>query len=925
MESVVCVYYRFVIAWRERNILAGVLILLSLFFIVPWGRGQVYGTFDLSHITISIEDLYARYQRAGEIPVWVPEVQGGFPMMANGFQSFFYLPHVVLRSSLPGVWVANISLLLHMWLAAAGMWWLLREVPLPTGATAVAALIYAGGGYFIGHVTLPHLFFPAAWLPLILWALLSFWRKPGWRRAAGVAVLAAAQVFAGHVQMFVYTALMMAIVGLVLAARRFDRRLWWAALVPLLVLILTAVHVLPLLELLPLSKRGEAVVGEEAFDVSYPFWQALTWVQADIFGQGETYVGAKNEPELLLFFGVIGTALGFIGGWLAVRQRQPLAVIAGLLIVVGWLLGAGEYSVFYRWLHSLPTFLQGVANPGRAMVLVYLGWSILAGFGANAYLIARGRQGWRIMGGAWLAAGAMAWLLWRALPKGLEAVARQQFEWNLAASLVVAVLVLAWLPGRWRSTVLLGLVAFELLAGGWDVNPRVPAQALVGEPQVAPLLEAREAPRILAHVRFEPVPPSVPALSVGPRLDTVRSIQQTFVAQRAEWRGMRVGLTWNGEQSQEAEVNIKVTDENGEIVREMSIAGEDLRAEEFSEAFFEPLGDSVNRRYTVSIASTAKGAPQPHVLMYATDENDFNPTGELSECVREYCETRPADAALVALYDGETVVPEREALVPIFGEGFGYPMVRGHMQMQLKSVSRYMYELGERADFMPENVLANRTLLDRFSVGWIVGLWPEHRYLEGLLDVRLIGSAPVGDIEGRVYANDAAWPRVHVARAVRSARGADEARQQLVEGNVPSDAVVVVGDVPPEVGGTPADIEVELDEPRQMQIVLSSDSPQLLVVRDIVFPGWRAHINGTPAAILTVDSLFRGVVVPAGEHEVRFSYKPASYRTGAAVSSLGWLAVGVFSVWLSCHRIMALLGKKGAQGRKAVADGSAKR
>lgn len=905
--------------WVYLGALAGI---LSLFFIVPWGLGQVYGTFDLSHITMAIEDLYARYQRAGEIPVWVPEVQGGFPMMANGFQSFFYPPHVLLRGWLPGVWVANISLLLHMWLAAAGMWRLLREVKLPMGAAAVAALVYAGGGYFVGHITLPHLFFPAAWLPLMLWSLLYFWRAPGWKSAASVAALTAAQVFAGHVQMFLYAALMMAIVGLVLAVRRFDRRLWWAGLVPVLVLILTAVHVLPILELLPLSKRGEALVGEEAFDVSYPAWQALTWVQADIFGQGETYAGAKNEPELLLFFGVAGTLLGLIGGWSAVRQRWPLAVIAGLLVVAGWLLGAGEHSVFYRWLHSLPTFLQGVANPGRAMVLVHLGWSILAGFGANAYLTASRRQGLRMIGGALLAAGIIIWLLRRSLPEGLEAVARQQIQWNLMASLAVAVLVLAWLPVRWRSAALTGLVAFEIMAGGWEVNPRVPVQALVGEPRVAPLLleKAREAPRILAHVRFEPVPPSVPELSVGPRLNTARSIQQTIVPQRDGWRGVRAGLTWDGPLRQAAEVIIEVTDERGEIVRETSVMGEVLRAEEFSEAFFEPLDDSANRRYTVSVSSTAKGAPQPHILVYATREDDFNPTGELSECARENCEPRPEDAAITLLYDGETLVPEREALAPIFGEGFGYWMVRGLMQMQLKSVSRYMYELGEQADFRPENVLAHMTLLDRFSVGRIVALWPEHRYLEGLPNVRLLGSVPVGDIEGRVYANDAAWPRVQAARAVRLARDADEARRQLVEGNVPPDAVVVVGDVPPEMGGAPADVEVVLDKPRQMKIALRSDSAQLLVVRDTMFPGWRAHVDGTPAAILTVDSLFRGVVVPAGEHEVRFNYKPASYGRGAAASSLGWLAIGVFSVWEGRRRMLALFGKKGAQGREAVAD-----
>lgn len=877
---------------------AAVLGIVSAIFVVPWVQGQVYGTFDLAHITIPIEDLYARYQRAGNIPVWTPEFQGGFPMMANGFQSFFYPPHMIMRSFLPGVWVANISLLLHTYLAAMGMWLLARTARLQLWPTAAAMLLFAGGGYFIGHITLPHLFFPAAWLPLILWSHVNFWVSPTWRRAVLVAALVAAQVFAGHVQMFLYAALMLAVAGLTLALFHLDRRHGWALTIPAVVLILTAVHVLPIQELLPLSKRGEAVTQEEAFSISYPVWQTLTWVRADIFGTGDTYAGAKNEPELLLFFGVGGITLGLIGVWTAVTHRHPLAAVALALVAVGWLLGSGEYSLLYRWLHSLPTFLQGIANPGRAMVLVHLGWSMLVGFGAEVLLVSTRRTRLWQLAAAVAVAAAVGWLIWRQLPETVEAVARQHIAWWLIG-VVVLLLAIMLLPRVWRSSVLVIIVAVELVAGVWGINPRVPAQALTGPPRLASTIaRTSAAPRVFSHTRLEPVPPPSYELSIGWRVDTVRSVQQTLVPQRNGWRGLRLGLTWRDEERQAAEVWVRVRDSAGRLLRAVPISGDRLRPDEFTEVLFESLGDSAGATYVVAVSSTAKGSPQPHVLIYANIGGDFNPTGELAECVRGICTTvrapeaaAAADAALTLIYDDQPTVPEREALVPIFGEGFGYWMVRGHMQLQLKRVHRYMYELGERDDFFPENVARNRTLLDRFSVGRVVALWPEHRSLYGMDSMRLVGAVPVGEEYAQAYDNELAWPRVHLARDIRTADDPDEARQMLVDGQVPPTAVVVVGSVPADVGRAPAEATLVQDEPSQMRVRVSGSSSQLLVVRDVVFPGWQAAIDSRPTDILTVDSLFRGVIVPAGEHEVSFVYKPLPYRVGALLSGIGWLVV----------------------------------
>ncbi|MCP3916731.1 MAG: YfhO family protein [bacterium] len=74
------------------------------------------------------------------------------------------------------------------------------------------------------------------------------------------------------------------------------------------------------------------------------------------------------------------------------------------------------------------------------------------------------------------------------------------------------------------------------------------------------------------------------------------------------------------------------------------------------------------------------------------------------------------------------------------------------------------------------------------------------------------------------------------------------------------------------------------DEVR-MRVTLDGDG--LLVLTEQAFPGWRASVDGETAEVWTVDSMFRGVALTAGEHEVVFRYWPLSLIVGAWSSALG--------------------------------------
>ncbi len=79
---------------------------------------------------------------------------------------------------------------------------------------------------------------------------------------------------------------------------------------------------------------------------------------------------------------------------------------------------------------------------------------------------------------------------------------------------------------------------------------------------------------------------------------------------------------------------------------------------------------------------------------------------------------------------------------------------------------------------------------------------------------------------------------------------------------------------------------VETDNPNQVTIRSSAPVEGWVVLSDTWFPGWKASIDEVQTEIYRADFLFRAVRVPAGEHQIRFEYRPTSVRIGFYLSLL---------------------------------------
>ena len=87
-------------------------------------------------------------------------------------------------------------------------------------------------------------------------------------------------------------------------------------------------------------------------------------------------------------------------------------------------------------------------------------------------------------------------------------------------------------------------------------------------------------------------------------------------------------------------------------------------------------------------------------------------------------------------------------------------------------------------------------------------------------------------------------------------------------------------------------------EPERIVVRATADDETLLGLTDAFYPGWTATVDGAQATIQQIDGLFRGVFLPAGEHEVVFHYRPAGFRYGALSLVVG-LVVLLGIAWLA--------------------------
>lgn len=106
-----------------------------------------------------------------------------------------------------------------------------------------------------------------------------------------------------------------------------------------------------------------------------------------------------------------------------------------------------------------------------------------------------------------------------------------------------------------------------------------------------------------------------------------------------------------------------------------------------------------------------------------------------------------------------------------------------------------------------------------------------------------------------------------------------------------------------EPGDPAADaVEITRFEPNRITLQARSSSAGLLVLGEVMYPGWQVRVNGEPARVVTANGILRAVALPAGETQVDFRFQPRLFYVGAVITTLTALTLLGWGLWVIVRR-----------------------
>jgi len=89
-------------------------------------------------------------------------------------------------------------------------------------------------------------------------------------------------------------------------------------------------------------------------------------------------------------------------------------------------------------------------------------------------------------------------------------------------------------------------------------------------------------------------------------------------------------------------------------------------------------------------------------------------------------------------------------------------------------------------------------------------------------------------------------------------------------------------------------VKVTYPTPQRAELEVTLESPGLVILADVYYPGWSLTIDGKSAPIYQVNRLMRGAAVSPGAHRLVYSYTPRSFQVGRIVSVVGLCVLALF-------------------------------
>jgi hypothetical protein len=84
-----------------------------------------------------------------------------------------------------------------------------------------------------------------------------------------------------------------------------------------------------------------------------------------------------------------------------------------------------------------------------------------------------------------------------------------------------------------------------------------------------------------------------------------------------------------------------------------------------------------------------------------------------------------------------------------------------------------------------------------------------------------------------------------------------------------------------------------IEQLKDTQVIIRTrtQKPQFMILSDVYYPGWKVYLDKKKSNFYLTDYIYRGIVVPAGEHQVVFKFRPYYVYLSDAISGVTLLII----------------------------------
>ena len=313
----------------------------------------------------------------GRLPFWTPNLQAGFPLLADGQPAAIYPLRLLLLTFLPVPIAHNITILLHGLLALVFTYTWARALQISRPAAALTSLLFVlltplSGGNLPMLETL-------AWLPVLFTATEKIWQTGKPAALWPISLITALQWLAGFPQMALYS--------IIAASVYFTARLllekvdgwqqkvrwlaFWAGAL-LIGLLLAAPLLWATWELARFSIRANGISGSMAGEKSlFPLALSVFLLPATRSFWGPAGLGGGAYIAIIPFL--------LAGGAFFRKNKPGWFYPVALMIVTAVILAFGKFSPLFPIIRQLPG-LSSFRVPSRFLIFVQFGLLTLFGW-----------------------------------------------------------------------------------------------------------------------------------------------------------------------------------------------------------------------------------------------------------------------------------------------------------------------------------------------------------------------------------------------------------------------------------------------------------------------------------------------------------------------------------------------------------------